>query len=409
MKLRKLFLLNLSLAALLPSMAQNEEKQPLFKVETHGFVGVTFLYDTRQNASARHNHILLYPKPAEPDANGNDINAQGSFDFDASHSRIGFFVSGPDVWGAKSSAVLEGDFLGGSGGRDVNIRIRLAYVKLQWSKNFLLLGEAFHPLFVTEIFPNTQSLSAGTPYHPLNRSVMAHFAHNLSANWQASGYLIGQNDFKSSGIDGVSELSMLPEFTLRIRYTNSKGTFAVLQGGWLHLKPSLVDDNGLKSNKMISSGYFSGSFRQHLKQVTAKAGFVYGGNMTAHTMIGGVGKLMLENNDYEYVSLQTVSYWTDWQYTKDKWALALFAGYSANLGAPKKVEIVSKYSRGAAVGSMYQLTPRITFTPASKIWFGIEYQFNQAYHGSQTDAYGKPFDLAGYHNHRISLNTRYQF
>ena len=70
-----------------------------------------------------------------------------------------------------------------------------------------------------------------------------------------------------------------------------------------------------------------------------KAGFVYGGNMTSHVMLGGIG----QKADGDFVALYTSSYWMDAQYPIKKWTPGIFCGYSANLGASDKAVAVAKY------------------------------------------------------------------
>ena len=384
--------------------AQTEVKESPIKFEVHGFVGVSMMFDSRQSVNARHNQIHLYPKAAEYDNAGDDINAQGMKSFDASHSRIGFFFSGPDVLGAKTTAVLEGDFLGGSGANDVTLRMRHANIKLQWEKSFLLVGQAFHPLFVTENTPGTQSFSSGAPFHPLNRSFQLQVGHNLPDQWSIVGYILGQNDFKSVGFSGADQ-AVMPEFAARVRYQNANGFFAVLNGGVLTLKPELKDADGYKSDHCIVAPYISGSLRYTFDKLQVKAGFVYGGNMTSHVMLGGVG----QKANGDYVPLYTDSYWIDLQHPVKKWTPGIFCGYSSNLGASEKAVAVARFSRAPEIGHLYAISPRIYYNATAKLWFGVEYMMNRADYGTTMDAYAKPEDFTAYTNHRFSLNAKYFF
>lgn len=386
-------------------MAQAEANETPIKVEVHGFVGASMMFDSRQSVNARHNQLNLYPKPAMYDKEGNDINAQGMRSFDASHSRLGFFITGPDVLGAKVTALLEGDFLGGSGNNDVNLRIRQANIKLQWDNSFVLVGQTFHPLFVTENFPSTQSMSAGAPFHPLSRNAQLQVGYIPSENWCFTGYVLGQNDFKSVGFSGANELSLIPEFTGRIRYQNGRGFFAVLNGGVLTLKPELINSNGLKSDEYIVAPYVSGSVRYPFGKLLVKSGFVYGGNMTSHVLIGGVG----QKGDGSYVPLRTLTTWLDAQYPIGKWMAGLFCGYSSNGGASTEAVAVEKFSRNPDIGELYALSPRICFNATSKFWIGMEYLMNTARYGAHMDAYAKPYDFTSYTNNRVAFNARYIF
>src|SRR3970040_1318860 len=83
-------------------------------VSLYGFIRTDYIWDTRKSAQVREEQLNLYPLDVVLDANGKDINAVGQSNFLAITSRLGVKVKGPDVWGAKMSGTLEGDFFGNS-------------------------------------------------------------------------------------------------------------------------------------------------------------------------------------------------------------------------------------------------------------------------------------------------------
>ena len=79
-------------------------------------------------------------------------------------------ITGPDAFGAKTSGYIEAEFFGTSDA-DVNgFRLRHAYVKLNWTTTELLIGQFWHPMFITESFPEVVSFNTGAPFQPFNRS-----------------------------------------------------------------------------------------------------------------------------------------------------------------------------------------------------------------------------------------------
>jgi hypothetical protein len=415
----KKLLLFMTLSALIlnGAVAQSEAEKSPFKVEMHGFLGFSMFMDSRQSVNLRHNQINLFPKAEELDGNGDDINSQGMRSFDASHSRLGFFISAPEVLGAKSSITIEGDFLGGSGANDVNFRLRQAHVKLQWDNSYLLLGQSFHPLFVAENFPNTQVFSAGAPFHPLSRVAQVQAGFNLNKNWSVAGWIIGQNDFRSVGLPTAYEVSMIPEFTARIKYAGDNGFMALVNGGVATQRPSLTESFGgsaYKSDKYLVSPYFSAEVRQVVDNFTVKAGVVYGGNMTAHVMLGGVAKHYTDKTingqrDFDYVPIRTLTSWIDLDLrASDRWSPGIFFGYGSNQGTAKKATVVTSMSRGADIGELMHISPRLYYHASAKMWMGVEYTANNARYGTLDD-YAKPKDLKGYTNHRFAFHMRYMF
>jgi len=59
--------------------------------------------------------------------------------------RIGFFIKGPDVWGAKSSARLEFDFAGAYSGTNGTARMRHVYMNFDWANDSVLFGNSTSP------------------------------------------------------------------------------------------------------------------------------------------------------------------------------------------------------------------------------------------------------------------------
>jgi hypothetical protein len=59
-------------------------------------------------------------------------------------TRLNWAVKGPDAWGAKTSAFVEGEFRGRTGGTEYGLfALRHAYMKLQWAKTSLIIGHTW--------------------------------------------------------------------------------------------------------------------------------------------------------------------------------------------------------------------------------------------------------------------------
>ena len=83
-----------------------------YSISWYGFVRTDYIWDTRKSAQVREDQLNLYPTDVSLDGAGNDVNAVGQSNFLSVVSRLGVKVKGPDVWGAKASGTLEGDFFG---------------------------------------------------------------------------------------------------------------------------------------------------------------------------------------------------------------------------------------------------------------------------------------------------------
>ena len=154
-------------AALCMGMAGYAQKKN-FSYKFYGQVRGDLFYNSRANAETVDGLFHLYPKDKNLDADGNDLNATANGSFYLLYSRLGVDVTGPNIGKAATTAKLEADFRG-SGSNWAVLRIRHAYVNLDWGKSAVLVGQTWHPLF-GDVSPQMLNLSPGAPFQPFNRS-----------------------------------------------------------------------------------------------------------------------------------------------------------------------------------------------------------------------------------------------
>ncbi len=140
----------------------------------YGWVRTEYNFDSRQSAYAREYHLNLYPLDEKLDANGKDINDAGASNFLAVTTRVGINFKGPDVWGAKASGKIEGDFFGntelnktvaGTGSLGL-LRLRHATASLSWPKTAVTFGQTWYPAFIPEVFPGVANFNTGILFNP---------------------------------------------------------------------------------------------------------------------------------------------------------------------------------------------------------------------------------------------------
>ncbi|MBS2210033.1 hypothetical protein KEM09_01385 [Carboxylicivirga mesophila] len=403
-------ILSILTAVIISSLVIAQEETKPFKVEIHGFVGVNAFMDTRQSVIARNGNIYLFPKPADLDDAGNDINDNASYDIDAAYSRFNIGVSGPDMFGAKSFAFMEGDFLGDrSGSQDVYFRLRHAFIRLNWDKTSLLFGQYWHPLFITENFASTVNLSCGTPYHPLNRQPMIRLGHQLTDKLEVIGFLMSQNDFLDKGMVKAAENSLRPEATLQFKY-KTNGFFAAFTGGLKALRPALKDPNTNIETKELAKGhYVAGSVKKDFGAVTFKTEALYTAGMSNIVMLGGFAEKANATPEREYTAIKNFSFWADLESNAKKVKPGILVGYTENLGAIDKATPLAGYNIGGDIANMYSIIPRVKFMASPKIWFGLEWMYVVAAYGNDYDEYAKPVDTTDYTNNRLTASMRYTF
>jgi hypothetical protein len=420
-----LFLLILFLCSTTALVAQKKEDHKPIKVKFGGYVHSLFTYDTRQTVCAREGFILLYPKDELLDASGKDMNEGGVYNMAVIQSRVNAKITGPDILGAKTNGLLEAEFIGNAES-DVNgMRLRHAYVNLNWGKTSLLIGQTWSPLFVAEVFPGTVSANAGLPFKPFARNPQVRLTHKTN-NWKFLAAIASERDYTSVGPDPSNPMKSvasnkylrnagLPIVQGQVHYYAGKHLIGA-SAEFKNIKPTLTSTTGegetlksWKNDETLSSWAMMAYFKLNFKPVTFKAQTTYGSNLTDVLMLGGyaVKSLNPMTNEAAYTPIKVLGTWADLSYQKGKYEMALLVGYSKNLGADNKVVSDMIYSRGSNIGELYRIAPRVS-TKFNNLKFELEAEYTAAAYGEITEK----AEVENTHwvgNTRISVGLYYFF
>ncbi|MCX5815397.1 MAG: hypothetical protein NTX75_04030, partial [Proteobacteria bacterium] len=75
----------------------------------------------------------------------NRINEYGNTYFYSGETRLNMLVKGPDAWGAKTGAFIEGDFRGASIGVTAGVfELRHAFMTFDWAQDQLIIGQTWN-------------------------------------------------------------------------------------------------------------------------------------------------------------------------------------------------------------------------------------------------------------------------
>jgi hypothetical protein len=392
------------------SFANNNEEKP-FKIDIYGFVNYEMIFDTRQVVSAREGAVLLFPANEKLDADGNDINATPSFNFIVLSSRMGAKITGPDAFGAKTSAHFEGDLLGTKAGLNAVARLRHAYIRMKWEKSELMAGQNWHPIFVGACFPNTVSFAGGVPYYALNRSPQIKFAYDFGP-LNVAAFLLSQNDFASLGPDGASSTyirnSMQPEVYLQTIFKKEKFLIGAT-GGYQVITPRIETTTGHKTNQTMESIQANVFTTIQLPGVVVKLQAVYSENASHLVMLGGYGEAELLDADraiYSYAGISSLSTWADFETKGPKIKGGLLIGYAQNLGAKEDITGAT-WARGANIDNMFRISPRVVYN-SGKAQFGMEFVYDVADYGTPNARY-EISNTKAISNLRTVLSLKYFF
>ncbi len=415
MKYCLLFLFFLSPFYLFSSESANEpaEKGKAFSFRLTGFVKSDYWLDSRTVIAAREDLFLLYPANIFPDAEGKDINGDPVFNFSAITSRVATVIQGPDAFGADVSGLIEADFSGVTNADINGFRLRHAYLKLEWDRWGLMLGQWWHPMFGADVIPTVVSLNTGAPFQPFIRNPQATITHYRDhSRWIFS--VIAQRDNASDGPIGPSP-SYIRDATmpnLHLQWVVSqKPLTAGLAADYKVIRPRrfVVDNMSQKhySAETLNSFAFMAYGRYNAHKLDIKGKAIFGQNMSEHLMIGGYAESRndLDRGIIEYTPLNSLSAW--WNILYGQQILAgLFLGYAQNFGASDTIT-GNYYGRASNIAYLYRISPSITIN-AGKIALSTELEYTAAAYGTP-DSKGRVQNHSEVGNFRLLFTALYYF
>ena len=400
-----------------------QEKKITFK--PYGFIRNYAAFDSRANLSSNSDQFNMIPQDEKLNSYGDDLNEKPDILLLSITTRLGLNITGPEFLGAKTSAKIESDFAG-FGTSNTVLRIRQAYAKMDWEKDNLLVGQAWHPM-MGDMMPDVFSLATGAPFTPFSRTPQARYDYKtgkvtLTATalyqLQYLSYGPNANDLESSTTSfEYARKALIPELYFQAMYKNG-GFMAGAGVDILTLKPrtEFVDDNGVKvqSNELLQS--FSPTLFASYKNGNwgIKGRVTYAQNASHLNMLSGYGVTKIKDNgEAEYGNLSSITSWIDVTYKQklEKGTLTwcLFGGYGKNLGCDKDfVNSKMMYVRGFKnIDNFWRVAPSVLYTH-NAMQVGIEYEPTTVGYGTMK-ADGSVDRERDVTNHRVCLMMKYNF
>lgn len=385
------------------------------RVIISGLVKTDLFFDTRQTISAREGHFLLFPAPRLTDPNGKDINDKSSFNILPIQSNLSVGVTGPVLLGVATSGVVEGDFFGQTNA-DVNMfRLRHAFVKMQWKKAEMLVGQYWHPLFATSCYPATVSFNTGSPIQPFSRAPQVRISY-IPGKIKLSGVLLSQRDYASVGPDGNNSKYLrdagMPEIQFNAELTLKKQNEWVLGAGagYKTLLPQTKTGKGYVTSETVHGLSLNSYLKFTGKHVTLKAYATYLENGSEVLTISGYAVKDSVNSEtglVSYIPVRTVSYWGEIHGNNTRWQPGIFAGYTENLGTGSHTRGPFYLMANMPVKSLFRISPRLVFKPGI-LSFAAEVEYTSALMGSPDDD-GEITNTYRVNNTRFLLSVIYKF
>lgn len=393
--MKKSALLILSLALGFAVQAQSDSDSKPFRFDFHGFVNPHFYADSRSVVGGREDMMLFYPKPIALDANGRDLNDGWQANMMSITTRLNLRVTGPDVLGAKTDAYVEGDFTGSTNASNNDLRLRHAYISLDWERGgALLVGQYWYTMVIPEIMPMTNPLNMGAPFHPYARYNQVRYRIPLgpveiaaTAMWQLDNASQGLLNGAAATSTLFARNSLVPELNLRVMYC----TPSLLFGGAANLKTiqPVVPD---VEQRLHSSPSYTIFGKARVGQLDIKAQTLLNNSLYEGCSLGGY--LMLADSTFSDWHFNTV--WVDLSRNAGHWRPGLFLGYAKNKDFGN-TGYANCFGRGHDIEYLWRIQPRLTYRTDKALSFTAEAEYTKA-------GYNTPVS-----NLRLSLTMQYDF
>jgi len=371
----------------LSGTAQNDTKNSDWGIRFTGFVNAQAFYDTRQIVEARAGMVSLFPKDVDNDRNGEDINSKAHFNQAAMTTRLRGIISGPDALGAETMGVIETDFTGSSNTDNNGLRLREAWVQLDWQRFTLMIGQYWHPMYVPEVRPKTIGLNLGAPFHPFARHNQLRFTFKLK-DFRIIAVAASQRDYASSGPEGRSPKylrnAVLPNFDLQLQWKPGSHVFG-LGTDYKMIQPRLSvifeNDGEYKTDEKVKSWAITAFIKLDYPWLLIKSQVVWGQNLTEFIMLGGYVEKDIDQQDHKisYSPTSQVSMWTDLSTRGKVLKFGLLAGYASNLGFDGPAE-GTYYGMGSNIDYLYRFSPRVEWY-SGRFMLGLEFEYTVAAYG----------------------------
>ena len=383
-------------------------------VSLYGFFRTDYIWDTRKSAQVREYNLNLYPLDESLDVNGDDINDAGSSNFLSIVSRLGVKAKGPNVWGAKTTGTMEGDFFGNTESTIGLLRLRHAYVNMDWSKTSLLMGQTWYPSFIPEVFPGVANFNTGILFNPFGWATQVRIKQNFTKELSFALTAYKEREFTTAMAatgtqNSAATNAVLPSFHGQFQYKH-KNIIAGIGAEFKSLQPLTVSNNIVTTEKVNSTSFLA-YFKYADDTFSVKAYGITGGNLYNMVMLGGFAGYTTPGEVEKYEPIKTTAYWIDIAGTGKKIAPGLFFGYTKNDGTGKD-GATALYARGVSgtrgVENTWRSSVRVDFKQ-NKFRVTPELEYTAATWGDITSSGSIDGNQKDVSNFRAMVSCAYSF
>jgi hypothetical protein len=166
----------------------------------------------------------------------NAVDQNGNFYMYSGETRLNFLMKGPDAWGAKTSAFIEGHFRGNEGSNNASSQnqgyftLRHAFMQFDWATTKLIIGQTWQKWGLLPTFANTLLEYNGIgPFLKGSRQPLVRVEKALTKNWNfavgaisPTNTLGGDAGSTPTGVVNSYSQSQMPFFEGSFGWTSDK-------------------------------------------------------------------------------------------------------------------------------------------------------------------------------------------
>ena len=139
-RVKKIIVVMLALFLAIPAITYAGSATSKYDVTIGGYVKFDMGWSNQNNGQ----DYYTASRESMP-GNRSRINEYNNLYFYSGETRLNLLVKGPDAWGAKTGAFIEGDFRGSSIGANAGVfELRHAFMTFDWARDQLLIGQTWN-------------------------------------------------------------------------------------------------------------------------------------------------------------------------------------------------------------------------------------------------------------------------
>ncbi|HEY3275856.1 MAG TPA: hypothetical protein VGJ94_04490 [Syntrophorhabdaceae bacterium] len=231
--MKKTIIIMLALFLALPALSYAGSATSRWDMTIGGYVK----FDMGWANQAQNQDIVLAARGSG--VSDNLADKYGSFYTYAGETRLNFLVRGPDAWGAKTSAFVEGHFRGNEANGSASSNagtfvLRHAFMQFDWPSSKLVIGQTWQTWGILPTFANTMlDYNNLGPFLKGMRQPLVRFEQTIAKNWiwklglisptntLGSGSVTNTGSNVSQGVDGYT-MSNMPFWEGSFGWTSDK-------------------------------------------------------------------------------------------------------------------------------------------------------------------------------------------